>query len=254
MEWIYISPHLDDVALSLGGLVWEQSKNGFEVSIWTICAGDPPDRELSPFAHSLHNRWDIGDEAIEGRRREDINSCQVLGADYYHFQIPDCIYRLSPKTGEHLYDSENDLWTQVHPDEKPLIEYISEIIATKIGREVNIVCPLTLGNHVDHLLARQAIETTITNEPKNHRWELYYYADFPYVLEYKIPLKIPGYNQTIKTISMEGLNAWQASILEHQSQISTFWSDPSEMRTVIQKYYDQMGGIWLGNKQKTCSF
>lgn len=254
MEWIYISPHLDDVALSLGGLVWEQSNCGFKVSIWTICAGDPPGRELSPFAQSLHDRWNIGDEAMEGRRREDIQSCQVLGANFFHFDIPDCIYRLSPKTGEYLYDSENDLWTQVHIDEKPLIEFLSEKITTMIGAEVKIVCPLCLGNHVDHHLTRQAIETTMINKPKNAKWELYYYADFPYVLDYKIPVKFPGFNQTIMTISMDGLNAWQESILKHESQISTFWSDPSQMRMVIKRYYDQMGGIWLGNKQKTCSF
>ena len=58
MEWIYFSPHLDDVALSCGGLAWEQSQSGSPVQVWTICAGDPPARPLSAFAEELHERWE----------------------------------------------------------------------------------------------------------------------------------------------------------------------------------------------------
>jgi len=53
MNWIYISPHLDDVAFSSGGLVWEQSNAGEQVGIWTIFAGDPPVGPLSDFAEKL---------------------------------------------------------------------------------------------------------------------------------------------------------------------------------------------------------
>lgn len=247
IEWIYFSPHLDDIALSLGGLLWEQSLIGVNVSVWTICAGDPPNREFSSFAKSLHVRWETGAKAMEARRREDIESCQVLGAGHYHFDIPDCIYRLSPKTGRYLYDSEESLWDKLHPDEKPLLGLISRELTVKIGRNVNIVCPLTLGNHVDHILTRKVIETAIKNLPDNYKWNLYYYADFPYVQKYKIPLEIPGLDQTIITISNDAMIAWQESILKHRSQISTFWSDTEKMRTAIQKYYAQMGGIWLGH-------
>lgn len=246
-EWIFFSPHLDDIALSLGGLLWEQSLAGVGVSVWTICAGDPPSRELSSFAKSLHDRWEIGDKAMEARRREDIESCQVLGARHYHFNIPDCIYRLSPKTGNYLYDSEEDLWDQLKPDEKPLLKLLSQKITSMIGNKVNIVCPLTLGNHVDHLLTRYAIETAIKKIPDNYDWNLYYYADFPYVLKYELPLAIPGLDQTFFTISKDAMIAWQESILKHRSQISTFWSDTEKMKTTIQNYYAQMGGIWLGH-------
>ena len=68
MEWIFISPHLDDIALSCGGLVWELAHAGDQVSIWTICAGEPPVAPLSPFAESLHDRWQTGAEATQRRR------------------------------------------------------------------------------------------------------------------------------------------------------------------------------------------
>ena len=64
MEWIYLSPHFDDIAYSCGGLVWEQVNSGQMVSIWTICAAYPPPGPLSSFASILHERWGTGREAI----------------------------------------------------------------------------------------------------------------------------------------------------------------------------------------------
>jgi hypothetical protein len=36
MRWIYLSPHLDDAALSAGGLIYEQTQAGIQVEIWTF--------------------------------------------------------------------------------------------------------------------------------------------------------------------------------------------------------------------------
>ena len=68
MEWIYLSPHFDDVALSCGGLLWEQAQAGEGASVWTICAGEVPAGQLSPFAQSLHERWEKGQGAAVQRR------------------------------------------------------------------------------------------------------------------------------------------------------------------------------------------
>ena len=71
-QWIFISPHLDDVALSCGGLVWRLAQEGQQVSIWTVLAGDPPDEDYSEFARINHQRWGIsGVEAIAMRREEE---------------------------------------------------------------------------------------------------------------------------------------------------------------------------------------
>src|SRR5512147_1498099 len=107
MEWIYLSPHFDDVALSCGALVWEQATAGHTVNIWTVCAGDQPPGPLSPFAKKLHQRWETGGDAVYLRRREDIQSCAQMGAAYRHFSIPDCIYRGS---SEPFYNSEEALF------------------------------------------------------------------------------------------------------------------------------------------------
>ncbi len=40
--WIFVSAHFDDVVLSAGGLVWELTRRGDQVEVWTVCAGNPP--------------------------------------------------------------------------------------------------------------------------------------------------------------------------------------------------------------------
>ncbi len=237
MDWIYLSPHLDDVTLSVGGLVWEQINAGEKVGIWTICGGDPPPGDLSPFAAAIHHRWGVGAEAIRARRIEDIESCGVLQAAYSHFDLPDCIYRRSPQTGVHLYATEGSLWTPVHPDEEPLIQQLSVQIREKLSVGAKLVCPLTIGDHVDHRLTRAAAE--LVGVP------LYYYADYPYSKDIDFSDRVASYQEIKFSISSAGLTAWQQAIAAHRSQISTFWGNLKEMETAILSYYEQMGGIWL---------
>ena len=239
MNWIYLSPHFDDVALSVGGLLWEQSKAGEHVSVWTICGGNPPPGEFSPFAEGLHTRWETGAESISVRRAEDQESCRLLGAESVHFNIPDCIYRRSPKSDKHLYASEQALWIPVHPDEEPLVAQITAEMSEKLQPDTQVVCPLTLGKHVDHRLTRMAAERLGV--------PLLFYADYPYILS--------AQNQTVfekppsihTCISNQALEAWQMAVAAHQSQISTFWASLDEMRVAIEEYLQMMDGIKLFN-------
>jgi LmbE family N-acetylglucosaminyl deacetylase len=237
MDWIYLSPHLDDVALSVGGLLWEQSQAGERVSIWTICAGDPPSGDLSPFAESLHKRWKTGARSMSVRRAEDIRSCKRLGANYVHFDIPDCIYRRSPINGEHLYTNEDSLWIPVHADEEILITQLAEWIKSILPTDARVVCPMTLGDHVDHRLTRSAAERL--------KLPLWFYADYPYLLEKENLKVLDQFKSRVIPISSEGLLAWQEAVTAHQSQISTFWSSSHEMRRAIKEYANNMGGIQL---------
>ncbi len=237
MDWIFLSPHLDDVALSVGGLVWELTQAGERVAIWTICAGQPPPGALSPFAESLHARWGTAQFASESRRAEDIESCTRLGAAYRHFDVPDCIYRRSPLTGLPLYDSEESLWTPVHPHEQGLVQQISASLRAGFPAGARLVCPLTLGDHVDHRLTRAAAERM--GAP------LWFYADYPYVLKTGLPAAQAQLQSTYTPLSPEALIAWQESIAAHRSQISTFWASLDEMEAAIAAYHHQMGGVCL---------
>jgi LmbE family N-acetylglucosaminyl deacetylase len=240
MDWVYLSPHLDDVALSVGGLVWDQAQAGQRVQIWTICAGDPPAGELSPFARALHVRWGIGREAVAGRRQEDLQACQILGATAVHFEFPDCIYRRSSKTNVHLYTSEEALWYPVHVDEQVLVAQVCEELQERFAPlppDARLVVPLTLGNHIDHRLTRAAAEKV--GRP------LHFYADFPYVLRTGLPGKMAVPGEQCYQVSLDGMHAWLEAIAAHRSQISSFWESLDEMRSEVRAYYQEVGGIWL---------
>lgn len=240
MQWIYLSPHFDDVALSCGGLVREQTLAGDLVSLWTICGGAPPQVPLSPFAEQLHARWQTGPGAVKHRQSEDMISCLHLGAGYRHFSIPDCIYRRSPVDGSALYASEESLSGPLHPDEEPLIEALSAELARILPAEAELVSPLTLGGHVDHRLTRAAAERL--------QRRLWYYADYPYVRHDFAPLKAlreAGWEQVIRPISPDGMAAWEQAVAAHASQISTFWPNFTAMRQALRDYSRSIGGAAL---------
>jgi LmbE family N-acetylglucosaminyl deacetylase len=239
MQWIYLSPHLDDVALSVGGLLWEQVQAGENVNIWTICAGDPPPGELSPFAENLHKRWEVGRQAIATRRAEDVQSCKILGVNYHHFSVPDCIYRIAKGSQEHLYASEEALFGDVHPNEESLIQEIGQALEQLLPSKSQVVCPLALGGHVDHRLTRATVEQFHASP--------HYYADYPYLLD--DPNWDPGQLSAFSLpVSQQGITAWQKSIAAHHSQISTFWENITEMEKAIHAYAKKMGGVKLWRK------
>jgi LmbE family N-acetylglucosaminyl deacetylase len=240
MQWIYLSPHFDDVALSCAGLVWEQAQLGEQVEVWTVCGGDPPQAGLSPFARQLHARWETGSQATDQRRQEDINSCAAMHAGYRHFDLPDCIYRQAPASGEHLYASESAIFGPLDPAEAQRVKQLGSELAAALPPQAEVVCPLTLGGHVDPRLTRAAASLLDRR--------LWYYADYPYVLkagEVLAAMEQAGWRRQVWPISEAGLSAWQASVAAHASQISTFWPSQEEMRAALRKYRDGWGGAML---------
>lgn len=252
MSWIYLSPHLDDAAFSCGGLLWEQAHTGIDVQVWTVCAGDPPAGPISSFAQSLHARWEGGADAGQLRRQEDRLACGILGGSARHFPIPDCIYRRHPDTGDYLYDSEQALFSPLHPSEDVLVQSLArtllEVLPGGPAQGVNLVLPLSLGGHVDHRLTRAAAQLIHCSELACTAW---YYADFPYVLEDSTLLaELPkeGWHSQVFPISEAGLSAWQRSMAAYRSQVSTFWDGIIEMEASIRAYCMETGGVRLWQK------
>jgi len=243
-SWVYLSPHLDDAAISCGGLIWEQVRAGDKVEIWTLCTGDPPPGPLSPFARELHARWQTGEEAASARRAEDRRACLELGAGWRHFSIPDCIYR-TDKDGSQLYASEQAIFGELLSADLGLVRATSRAILAGLPRDVTLVSPLAIGHHVDHQLTRAVAEKTGRS--------LWYYADYPYAYERQAEIqncRQAGWESDVFPISEEALRAWARSVSAYRSQISSFWSGEAELLTDLKAYREQMGGIRLW---RTCA-
>ncbi|GIV65830.1 MAG: GlcNAc-PI de-N-acetylase [Bellilinea sp.] len=241
MNWVFLSPHLDDAVLSCGGLIYELIQNGEQVEICTVCAGDPPPGKLSPLAKMLHQRWGVTARQSQAiRRKEDLAACQVIGAIPFHLHIPDCIYRRNPKTDQPLITTNEELFQPLPAVEYPLAHRLAKQLANHIPSTSRIVCPLTLGRHVDHHLTRSAAERLGRT--------LWYYADYPYLLQEAGKLHeyiSPEWQHYETSISLSGCRAWQDAIACYQSQISTFWSGIDEMRNAISHYWQKGGGSTL---------
>lgn len=246
--WVYLSPHFDDAALSCGGLAWEQARAG-RVEIWTICAGIPAGIQISPFAAGLHERWiatrlteqvagdRTGEEIVRARQEEDEKACHILGTRQRLLSILDCIYRTAPgEPGHALYASEMALFGPLHPQEAGLVDQIAGQLMQMLPPLAEIVCPLALGNHVDHQLVRRAAEAM--------RKPLWYYADYPYVRLPGIDPPGDGWQPREFGITVDGMAAWEDAVAAYTSQISTFWQDEQVMRADIREYGARGVRLW----------
>jgi len=242
MKWIYLSPHLDDVIYSCGGLIWEQTLAGEAVEIWTICAADPPDEPLSPFAETLHQNWGLGKSAVQVRREEDRKASQIVGAVPRYFSYLDCIYRKSD-SGNYYYLSDQDLFGGLDPGEANLIITLTEELKSQLPAAARIVVPLGIGNHVDHDLTRKAASRLGI--------PLYYYADYPYARETggkEILNFMAGsaeWEEEIFLISEKGSQGWQEASQSYQSQTPIFWKNEEALKEEILAYSSTMGGVRL---------
>ncbi|MBE2220260.1 MAG: PIG-L family deacetylase [Anaerolineae bacterium] len=242
-DTIYLAPHLDDAALSCGGQIHQLTAVGKPVLIVTIMAGDPPeDVVYSDFARELHERWDLAVAAEAARREEDAAACQILGADFVHWSIPDCVYRMHPKTGLPLYPTWEDVVTAVHPAEFQLIQTLATRMA-HLPPTDRIVAPLGVGNHADHLVTRQAAELCFGAK-------LCYFEDYPYVQEEgAITAVIPANTSTWQchTIPLNAtdISAKIKAIIAYKSQLSTFFTDYQDLTRQIETYAQQTGGECL---------
>jgi LmbE family N-acetylglucosaminyl deacetylase len=248
-DWIYLSPHLDDAALSCGGQIFLATASGQSVLIVSIMAGDPPQEALSGYAESLHTRWRLAADAATQRRAEDLAACRILGADALHWSMPDCIYRHDPQSGAPLYLSDADIFGEVHGAEHDLVDALAEQMRV-LPAHAHLVAPLTVGHHVDHQLARAAAErafgaTSLLDS------ELVYYEDYPYARDELALHRALGddharWRVEIIPLSPAALQARINAIVAFRSQLSTFFTNLNDLTVQVTSFITSRGGerLW----------
>ncbi len=230
-RWIYLSPHLDDAILSCGGIIFEQRKAGISVEIWNWMSGIPPaDAPLSDLARSVHAEWGLVStkEVLSLRLAEDRLAALRVDALSRYFNLLDCIYRYD-ENGEALYTE--DVFIPPHAADAHLVDEIAALIQENLRKDDTLVCPLTIGDHPDHVLVRRAAEQV--GHP------LLYYADIPYTLWYpELYLEITGklFAETYP-ISKAGLFAWQDAVAAYISQMGVLFGGEEMMKNALKLHW-----------------
>jgi LmbE family N-acetylglucosaminyl deacetylase len=242
---IYLSPHLDDAALSCGGLIYQQHQAGLSVLVVTVMAGDAPSvGKSSPIVDELHTRWglDNNPNPATARRAEDRAALSILQADLCHWEWPECVYRRHPTSGDFLYPSEASLWDAVHPTEKELSARIARHLADlPLASGGRVYVPLTVGGHIDHHLVRQAAE--IWGAPGG---ELIYFEEYPYA-EHPDALAAvlrggDGWQAELVPLDADAMEAKTTAVAYYDSQISTFFTGKDEIGARLRAYATLAGG------------
>ena len=240
---IYLAPHLDDAALSCGGQIVRLTRAGRRVLIVTVMAGDPPTDVENDYIRSLHARWQVERDVTALRRAEDVAACAILGAEYLHWPIADCIYRLDPATGRPLYVSDHDIFGDIRPAEQPLVAEIANLLQ-RLPAASQVYAPLAVGHHVDHLLVAADAQRVFGND-------LQFYEDYPYVQQpgnLATVIGDPPSNWVPTGIPLDtiDLNTKVEAILAFRSQLSTFFSDRSDLERQVMGYAERVGGerLW----------
>lgn len=240
---IYLSPHLDDAALSCGGQIHQQTSRGDSVLVVTVMAGDPPAGPLSAFARSLHARWGLpADEVVAGRRAEDVAACQLLGAEWAHWPFADAVYRCDGATGAPLYPTWEDVIAAPHAADEALVDELAQRMAD-LPAAGRILAPLAVGNHMDHQLTRLAAVRCFGAG-------LWYYEDYPYVLDAAatavVPTDDPQWQAEIMPVPPLSLQMKIAGIAAFASQVGSFFSDRPDLEQKMTAFTARVGGerVW----------
>ncbi len=236
---LFISPHLDDVALSCGGLVHRLTSQGQPLTIASVFTADTPvGQPLSSAAKHVHWEWQLGDSnPYAHRRAEDITACSVLGATPLHLGLPDAVYR-HDGAKRPLYTN-NFIGGEVQEhDWQHLAPRIKTALRAPIGAAQRVYCPLSIGGHVDHVLVRHAVEEL------TELGDVTCYEDFPYAdkVDWQSSEVTAGLVASVTALHDDEIKARIRAIASYPSQQLALFARADAMPQRVRNYIAAAGG------------
>jgi LmbE family N-acetylglucosaminyl deacetylase len=163
---VAISPHLDDAAFSVGGLLAARARGGDRITIVTCFTGNVAQPQGFALACQLDKGLDAAVDYMALRRDEDLAACAVIGAEAIHLPFLE-----APHRG---YASAAELFAERRMDDGvllPLTYALGELVE-RLAPDL-LLGPLAVGDHVDHWIVRQALAASAQT--------LMLWEDWPYL-------------------------------------------------------------------------
>lgn len=185
----FISPHLDDAIFSAGDLLATLSKSSHPVSVVNVFTAPPPAAlTLSAKAFLRQCQAESGASLQAKRVTEDSLVLSRLGIVPTNLNLPEALWR---EKNHALYNIFPELgavyptyrWHiskgSVSPSDAPFLKALSKKLAAIVPKNAYVLAPLGIGNHVDHIVVRDACRAVFG--------KVGYWADFPYHLQSPLP-------------------------------------------------------------------
>lgn len=243
MQQIFVlSPHLDDAAFSCGGTIATATRRGRRVTVVTTFAGDAPPAP-SRLAQRLHRSWGLRRDVVARRRDEDRTALRFLGAEIVHWDLPEAIYRVDPRTGEPRYRELSDLFKPPYPEDAEVLQQLVGRISG-LSSEAALLVPLAVGGHVDHQLVRQAAEHARDGTR-------IYFEDYPYSAKPRNVERAIGargdWRTLITNLDEAARRAKYAAAVSYRSQIRSQFRTRFHLRWRLGRQYRRLGGerFWI---------
>lgn len=161
---IVLSPHADDAALSVGGLM---QKAGFRslIHILTLFG-----RSNYLRSTGFEKDWQL---VTERRKREDVAFATRIGAKLSYLDFPEAALRLGSSFGRIFVDGSQAQMSIP----RELMAKVRQVVER--AKPQLLFSPLGLGGHRDHLITRNLAQTI----GRRQNIPLVYYEDLPYATE-----------------------------------------------------------------------
>lgn len=223
---VFLSPHYDDIALSVGGTASSLSAFGRCPEISLIFGSEPdPNVPMTWFADELHEKWGLSaQQVIAGRRAEESIATRVMGVTERFLPFRDAIYR-----GER-YLGDEQLFSEPVADEADLAaEIVRELDTCSSSGTMRWYAPLAVGGHADH---HHGFRTGVLLA--NRGEEVWFYEDLPY------SLKSGQREARIAAIEASGMKVREAGVVDvsevWQAKIDAIMAYPSQLHVIFTQY------------------
>ncbi|MHB1377561.1 MAG: PIG-L deacetylase family protein [Candidatus Humimicrobiaceae bacterium] len=182
-KYFFLSPHLDDIVFSCGGLIAKTAAAGCLVNVITFYThqNDPAiyPTKLVKTIIKLPN--------YHMRQNEDIAALTLLGAKWTHLDYIDRFFRpLWLKNIFEVYDTSKIAGINSFENLAPIKKYITKLVED--NSESYFFAPLGIGNHYDHV--ELFLASIMTAKESNVLDRFFFYEDI-YVLGERIRKKHP---------------------------------------------------------------
>ena len=217
-EKVYvISPHYDDAILSCGMLMHllKDNKNITVLNLFTKAHNGPYTISARKFLSEA--KFENAVTLFKDRKRTDSKALAMVGVKHIDLDLTDALFRRREKTYLGKYFAEFDhvyptykfhLLKKIAGNDKAVLLLTSKL-SKIIPKNAIVIAPYAIGNHVDHVIARQVSESLFSN--------IIYYTDFPYNVRLNSIGRMPdGYSKitlpTEKTIKEPLIRAYTSQV------------------------------------------